>query len=94
MASGPVSTPKTSRPTASKKATPIATLFGIASKKLIDTQRRGYAERRADLMRFFDAHGFVHTASVSNKLMVDARMPAAQELPGCALLPSQPQPCR
>ena len=30
---------------------------------------------RADVMRFFDEHGFAYTASVSNKLMVDARLP-------------------
>ena len=29
-------------------------------------------------MRFFDAHGFTYTASVSNKLMVDARLPTPQ----------------
>ena len=41
----------------------------------VPTRKRGNAERRADLMRFFDAHGFAYTRSVSNKLMVDARMP-------------------
>jgi histidinol-phosphate aminotransferase len=33
-------------------------------------------------MRFFDAHGFVYTPSVSNKLMVDARLPTQQVIDG------------
>jgi histidinol-phosphate aminotransferase len=45
---------------------------------LVPARKRRNAERRADLMRFFDAHGFTYTASVSNKLMVDARLPTPQ----------------
>jgi histidinol-phosphate/aromatic aminotransferase/cobyric acid decarboxylase-like protein len=45
---------------------------------LVPARKRRNAERRADLMRFFDVHGFVYTSSVSNKLMVDARRPAQQ----------------
>lgn len=42
---------------------------------LVATRKRQNAERRASVMRFFDAHGFGYTPSVSNALMVDARMP-------------------
>jgi len=42
---------------------------------LVAARKRRNAETRADLMRFFEAHGFSYTPSVSNKLMVDARMP-------------------
>jgi histidinol-phosphate aminotransferase len=49
---------------------------------LVPTRKRGNAERRTALMRFFDAHGFGYTASVSNKLMVDARLPTQQVIDG------------
>jgi histidinol-phosphate aminotransferase len=49
---------------------------------LVPARKARNAERRADLMRFFDAHGFPHTASVSNVLMVDARMPTQQVIDG------------
>jgi histidinol-phosphate/aromatic aminotransferase/cobyric acid decarboxylase-like protein len=49
---------------------------------LVPARKRRNAERRADLMRFFDTHGFAYTASVSNKLMVDARMPTQQVIDG------------
>ena len=42
---------------------------------LIAARKRGNAERRGDLMCFFDAHGFRYTPSVANHLMVDARRP-------------------
>jgi histidinol-phosphate aminotransferase len=45
---------------------------------LVPARKRRNAARRADLMRFFDAHGFTYTRSVSNKLMVDARLPTQQ----------------
>ena len=45
---------------------------------LVPARKRRNAERRADLMRFFDAHGFAYTPSVNNKLMVDARLPTQQ----------------
>jgi histidinol-phosphate aminotransferase len=47
----------------------------LGETALIAARKRGNAERRADLMRFFDAHGFRYTPSVANHLMVDARMP-------------------
>ena len=47
----------------------------LGETELIAARKRGNAERRADLMRFFDAHGFRYTPSVANHLMVDARMP-------------------
>ena len=47
----------------------------IGETELIAARKRGNAERRADVMRFFDAHGFRYTPSVANHLMVDARMP-------------------
>lgn len=49
---------------------------------LIARRKRDNAERRADLMRFFEAHGFDHTRSVSNKLMVDARRPTQEVIDG------------
>jgi histidinol-phosphate aminotransferase len=42
---------------------------------LVATRKRQNAERRGAVMRFFDEHGFTYTPSVSNALMVDARMP-------------------
>ena len=49
---------------------------------LVPARKRRNAERRAALMRFLDGHGFAYTASVSNKLMVDARMPTPQVIEG------------
>ena len=57
----------------------------LLERDLVPARKRRNAERRADLMRFFDAHGFTHTASVSNKLMVDARMPTTQVIEGLKL---------
>jgi histidinol-phosphate/aromatic aminotransferase/cobyric acid decarboxylase-like protein len=57
----------------------------LLERDLVPARKRRNAERRADLMRFFDANGFAHTASVSNKLMVDARMPTAQVIDGLKL---------
>jgi len=54
----------------------------LGEPDLIAARKRGNAERRADLMRFFDAHGFAYTRSVSNKLMVDARVPTQQVIDG------------
>ncbi len=51
---------------------------------LVPARKRRNAERRADLMRFFDAQGFAYTPSVSNKLMVDARRPSQQVIDGLA----------
>jgi histidinol-phosphate aminotransferase len=47
----------------------------LGETELIAARKRGNAERRSDVMRFFDAHGFRYTPSVANHLMVDARMP-------------------
>ena len=49
---------------------------------LVPERKRRNSERRAALMRFFDEHGFAYTPSVSNKLMVDARMPTQQVIDG------------
>ena len=54
----------------------------LLESDLVPARKRRNAERRADLMRFFAAHGFTYTPSVSNKLMVDARMPTQQVLDG------------
>jgi histidinol-phosphate aminotransferase len=56
----------------------------LGEPELIAARKRGNAERRADLMKFFDAHGFAYTPSVSNKLMVDARKPTKQVLDALA----------
>ena len=45
---------------------------------LVPARKSRNAETRADLMHFFESHGFSYTPSVSNKLMVDARMPSQQ----------------
>ncbi|HTO68938.1 MAG TPA: pyridoxal phosphate-dependent aminotransferase [Myxococcota bacterium] len=52
------------------------TMLGEAD--LIAARKRGNAERRTDLMRFFAAHGFPYTPSVANHLMVDARRPTKE----------------
>jgi histidinol-phosphate aminotransferase len=49
---------------------------------LVPARKRRNADRRAAVMRFFEEHGFTYTPSVSNKLMVDARMPTAQVIDG------------
>ena len=54
----------------------------LLESDLVPARKRRNAERRADLMRFFAAHGFTYTPSVSNKLMVDARMPTQQVIDG------------
>src|SRR5262249_52392705 len=54
----------------------------LLENDLVPARKRRNAERRVDLMRFFDEHGFAYTASVSNKLMVDARMPTQQVIDG------------
>ena len=51
---------------------------------LVATRKRGNSARRADVIAFFEAHGFAHTPSVSNKLMVDARMPTQQVIDALA----------
>ena len=50
----------------------------LGETELIAARKRGNAERRADLMRFLDAHGFRYTPSVANHLMIDARMPTVE----------------
>ncbi len=52
--------------------------------ELVPTRKRGNTARRADLLAFFEAHGFSHTPSVSNNLMVDARMPTQQVIDALA----------
>ncbi|MEX2206311.1 MAG: pyridoxal phosphate-dependent aminotransferase, partial [Myxococcota bacterium] len=47
----------------------------LKDPSLVATRKRGNTRRRDDVMAFFEEHGFAHTPSVSNKLMVDARMP-------------------
>ena len=48
----------------------------------IAARKRGNAERRADLMAFFAAHGFAYTPAVANHLMVDARLPTKDVIEG------------
>jgi len=52
----------------------------LGEHELIAARKRANAERRNDLMRFFDAHGFRYTPSVANHLMVDARRPAPEAI--------------
>jgi len=54
----------------------------LGETDLIAARKRANAERRSDVMRFFDDHGFRYTPSVANHLMVDARMPTAQVIDG------------
>jgi histidinol-phosphate/aromatic aminotransferase/cobyric acid decarboxylase-like protein len=54
----------------------------LGETELLATRKRANAERRDDVMRFFDAHGFRYTPSVANHLMVDARMPTATVIEG------------
>lgn len=54
----------------------------LGETELIAARKRGNADRRSDVMRFFDAHGFRYTPSVANHLMVDARMPSHDVIDG------------
>ncbi|HXX47822.1 MAG TPA: pyridoxal phosphate-dependent aminotransferase [Myxococcota bacterium] len=56
----------------------VAARTMLGEPDVIEARKRGNAERRTDLMRFFDAHGFRYTASAANHLMVDARLPTKQ----------------
>jgi histidinol-phosphate/aromatic aminotransferase/cobyric acid decarboxylase-like protein len=47
----------------------------LRDPELVPVRKRGNAARRADLMAFFAQHGYAYTPSVSNKLMVDTRLP-------------------
>jgi histidinol-phosphate/aromatic aminotransferase/cobyric acid decarboxylase-like protein len=54
----------------------------LGEPDLVAARKRRNAARRAALMRFFETHGFAYTPSVSNKLMVDARLPTQQVIDG------------
>ncbi|MEO6026795.1 MAG: aminotransferase class I/II-fold pyridoxal phosphate-dependent enzyme, partial [Candidatus Binatia bacterium] len=54
----------------------------LLEPELVPTRKKQNAARRAALMAFFETHGFTFTPSVSNKLMVDARMPTQQVIDG------------
>jgi histidinol-phosphate/aromatic aminotransferase/cobyric acid decarboxylase-like protein len=54
----------------------------LGEPELIAARKRANAARREDLKQFFAAHGYTFTPSVSNKLMVDARMPTQQMTDG------------
>jgi histidinol-phosphate/aromatic aminotransferase/cobyric acid decarboxylase-like protein len=47
----------------------------LREPEVVAARKRGNTARRDALMAFFAQHGFAYTPSVSNKLMVDARMP-------------------
>jgi histidinol-phosphate aminotransferase len=55
-----------------------AALVALGETELIAARKRANAARRADLMRFFDAHDYRYTPSVANHLMVDARRPTVE----------------
>jgi len=50
----------------------------LGEPELVAARKKGNTARRTQLQRFFDEHGYAYTPSVSNKLMVDARMPTKQ----------------
>jgi histidinol-phosphate/aromatic aminotransferase/cobyric acid decarboxylase-like protein len=54
----------------------------LAETELIAARKAANAKRRADLMSFFDAHGFRYTPSVANHLMVDTRLPTVEVIDG------------
>src|SRR5262245_41944464 len=54
----------------------------LGESDVIAARKRANEERRTDLMRFFDAHGFRYTPSVANHLMVDTRMPTVEVIDG------------
>jgi histidinol-phosphate aminotransferase len=54
----------------------------LAETELIAARKRANAQRRGDLMSFFDAHGYRYTPSVANHLMVDARLPTREVIEG------------
>jgi histidinol-phosphate/aromatic aminotransferase/cobyric acid decarboxylase-like protein len=47
----------------------------ILDKELIPTRKKATAAIRNDVMAFLDKMGYAYTPSVSNKLMIDVRMP-------------------
>jgi histidinol-phosphate aminotransferase len=55
-----------------------AALTMLGEPELIAARKRGNTARRKDLMEFLAKHGFTYTPSVSNNLMVDARLPTTQ----------------
>ena len=56
----------------------------LKDPELVPTRKRGNTARRSDVIAFFEAHGFAHTPSVSNKLMVDTRLPTQQVIDALA----------
>jgi histidinol-phosphate/aromatic aminotransferase/cobyric acid decarboxylase-like protein len=52
--------------------------------ELVAARKKGNTERREALFRFLDRHGYAYTPSVSNKLMVDVRMPTVQMIDALA----------
>lgn len=54
----------------------------LGEPELIAARKRGNTARRTDLMQFLKAHGFSFTPSVSNNLMVDARIRTQQVIDG------------
>jgi len=56
----------------------VAARTMLEDPDLVPERKRANAQRRERLFRFFDAHGFAYTPSVSSKVMVDARMPTQQ----------------
>jgi histidinol-phosphate/aromatic aminotransferase/cobyric acid decarboxylase-like protein len=62
----------------------VAARVMLNDPALVPDRKKWLAGRRADLMRFLDEQGFAYTPSVSNKLMVDARLPTKQVIEGLA----------
>jgi histidinol-phosphate aminotransferase len=54
----------------------------LGEPELIAARKLGNDQRRIDVMRFLDAHGFRYTPSVANHLMVDARRPTLEVIEG------------
>jgi histidinol-phosphate/aromatic aminotransferase/cobyric acid decarboxylase-like protein len=50
----------------------------LEDPELVPQRKRMNRERRENLFRFLDEHGFAYTPSVSSKLMVDAGLPTQQ----------------
>lgn len=56
----------------------------INDEELVPMRKRSNGNIREDIKAFFDRHGFEYTPSVSNKLMVNVRMPVRDFIDGMA----------
>ena len=56
----------------------VAATASLSNKTMVAERRKMIASVRQDVFSFMDKHGFKYVPSVSNKFMVDVRMPYAE----------------